>query len=82
MEQRITRAKSRVGQARRALRDTGSARAASALAAVAAIIYLIFNEGYSATGGEAHIRAPLCEEAIRLAACCCACFRPSPRSWA
>jgi RNA polymerase sigma-70 factor (ECF subfamily) len=29
--------------------------------------YLIFNEGYSATGGEAPVRAPLCEEAIRLA---------------
>jgi RNA polymerase sigma-70 factor, ECF subfamily len=31
------------------------------------VIYLIFNEGYSASGGEAHVRAPLCEEAIRLA---------------
>jgi RNA polymerase sigma-70 factor (ECF subfamily) len=31
------------------------------------MIYLIFNEGYSASGGEAHIRLPLCQEAIRLA---------------
>jgi RNA polymerase sigma-70 factor (ECF subfamily) len=31
------------------------------------MIYLLFNEGYSASGGEAHIRLPLCEEAIRLA---------------
>src|ERR671927_495032 len=31
------------------------------------MIYLVLNEGYSATGGDAHIRAPLCEEAIRLA---------------
>jgi RNA polymerase sigma-70 factor (ECF subfamily) len=31
------------------------------------MIYLLFNEGYSASGGEAHIRVPLCEEAIRLA---------------
>ncbi|MGB7042866.1 MAG: DUF6596 domain-containing protein, partial [Xanthobacteraceae bacterium] len=30
-------------------------------------IYLLFNEGYSASGGEAHMRVPLCEEAIRLA---------------
>ncbi len=37
------------------------------LGAVAAMIYLLFNEGYSASGGAAHIRAPLCEEAIRLA---------------
>jgi RNA polymerase sigma-70 factor (ECF subfamily) len=37
------------------------------LAAVAAMLYLVFNEGYSAFGGDAAARAPLCEEAIRLA---------------
>src|SRR4029450_1801383 len=31
------------------------------------MIYLLFNEGYSASGGEMHVRVPLCEEAIRLA---------------
>jgi RNA polymerase sigma-70 factor, ECF subfamily len=30
------------------------------------MIYLLFNEGYAASGGEAHVRIPLCEEAIRL----------------
>ena len=40
---------------------------AERLAAVAAMIYLVFNEGYSASGGERRRRAPLCEEAIRLA---------------
>jgi RNA polymerase sigma-70 factor (ECF subfamily) len=30
------------------------------------VIYLMFNEGYSATSGDALIRAPLCDEAIRL----------------
>ena len=30
------------------------------------MLYLLFNEGYSASGGDAHIRIPLCEEAIRL----------------
>ncbi|WP_199698855.1 DUF6596 domain-containing protein [Oleomonas cavernae] len=34
---------------------------------VAAMIYLVFNEGYSATGAEADHRRPLCDEAIRLA---------------
>jgi RNA polymerase sigma-70 factor (ECF subfamily) len=37
------------------------------LAAVATMIYLIFNEGYSANGGQAGVRAPLCDEAVRLA---------------
>ena len=31
------------------------------------MIYLVFNEGYSASGGTVHVRTPLCEEAIRLA---------------
>jgi RNA polymerase sigma-70 factor, ECF subfamily len=31
------------------------------------MIYLLFNEGYSASGGTVHVRVPLCEEAIRLA---------------
>src|SRR5207245_11028302 len=45
----------------------GAVARAERLGAVAAMVYLIFNDGYSATGGEAHIRLPLCEEAIRLA---------------
>ncbi len=40
---------------------------AERLAAVAAMVYLVFNEGYSSRSGEAELRAPLCEEAIRLA---------------
>jgi RNA polymerase sigma-70 factor (ECF subfamily) len=66
MEQRITRAKRRVGQSQVPFEAPGAPERAQRLAAVAAMIYLIFNEGYSATGGEAHVRAPLCEEAIRL----------------
>ena len=67
MEQRITRAKSRVAAAEVPFETPGAPERAPRLAAVAAVIYLMFNEGYSATGGEAQIRAPLCEEAIRLA---------------
>jgi RNA polymerase sigma-70 factor (ECF subfamily) len=45
----------------------GAVERAERLAAVAAMIYLLFNEGYSASGGSVHVRTPLCEEAIRLA---------------
>ncbi|MGB6963741.1 MAG: RNA polymerase sigma factor, partial [Xanthobacteraceae bacterium] len=67
MEQRITRAKSRVAQAGVPFGAPGAVERAERLGAVAAMIYLLFNEGYSASGGEAHMRVPLCEEAIRLA---------------
>ena len=67
MEQRITRAKRRVAEARVPYEAPGAPERAERLAAVAAVIYLIFNEGYAASGGDTHVRAPLCEEAIRLA---------------
>jgi RNA polymerase sigma-70 factor, ECF subfamily len=67
MEQRITRAKRRVAGARGPFETPGAVARAERLGAVAAMIYLLFNEGYSASGGDAHIRVPLCEEAIRLA---------------
>jgi RNA polymerase sigma-70 factor (ECF subfamily) len=67
MEQRITRAKRRVAVARVPFESPGAIERAERLGAVAAMIYLLFNEGYAASGGDAHIRVPLCEEAIRLA---------------
>jgi RNA polymerase sigma-70 factor (ECF subfamily) len=67
MEQRITRAKARIAQADVPFEAPGAVERAERLGVVAAMIYLIFNEGYSASAGEAPLRAPLCEEAIRLA---------------
>jgi RNA polymerase sigma-70 factor (ECF subfamily) len=67
MEQRITRAKARVGRADVPFAAPGAAERAERVGCVAAMIYLLFNEGYSASGGNAHVRIPLCEEAIRLA---------------
>jgi RNA polymerase sigma-70 factor (ECF subfamily) len=67
MEQRITRAKSRVAAAAVPFEPPGAPERAERLGAVATVLYLMFNEGYSATGGTAHVRATLCEEAIRLA---------------
>jgi RNA polymerase sigma-70 factor (ECF subfamily) len=67
MEQRITRAKRRIGEAGIPFHTPGHLERSQRLAAVAAMIYLVFNEGYSASGGDTSMRAPLCEEAIRLA---------------
>jgi RNA polymerase sigma-70 factor, ECF subfamily len=67
MEQRITRAKRAVGAADVPFETPGAEARSDRLAAVAAMIYLLFNEGYSASGGTAHVRTSLCEEAIRLA---------------
>jgi RNA polymerase sigma-70 factor (ECF subfamily) len=67
MEQRITRAKSRVAAEELPFETPGAAERAERLGALAAVLYLLFNEGYSATGGSAHLRVPLCDEAVRLA---------------
>jgi RNA polymerase sigma-70 factor, ECF subfamily len=66
MEQRITRAKARVAQASVPFETPGAVERSERLTAVAAMIYLIFNEGYSASGETADLRMPLSEEAIRL----------------
>ena len=67
MEQRITRAKRAVGAAAVPFDTPGAVERAERVGAVAAMIYLLFNEGYSASGGHEHVRAALCDEAIRLA---------------
>ncbi len=67
MEQRITRAKGRIAASPVSFEAPDPAERAARLNTVAAMIYLVFNEGYAATGGDAHLRAPLAAEAIRLA---------------
>ena len=78
MEQRITRAKSRVAAAGVPFETPGAVERSERLAAVAAMIYLIFNEGYSASGDASEIRKPLCEEAIRLARLLLRLFQSEP----
>ena len=78
MEQRITRAKARVAEANVPFETPGAVERSERLASVAAMIYLIFNEGYSASGDAAEIRAPLCEEAIRLARLLLRLFQSEP----
>ena len=78
MEQRITRAKARVADADVPFETPGATERAERLTAVAAMIYLIFNEGYSASGDAAETRKPLCEEAIRLARLLLRLFQGEP----
>lgn len=67
MEQRITRAKKKLQAARLAYEVPDATGRAERLSAVANAIYLVFNEGYSASQGSELIRETLCEEAVRLA---------------
>ncbi|MGQ3028337.1 MAG: RNA polymerase sigma factor [Ferrovibrionaceae bacterium] len=79
MEQRITRAKARIAKAGIAFATPGAVDRAERLAAVAAMIYLVFNEGYSAGGGAADDdRGALCDEAIRLARLLLRLFQGEP----
>ena len=64
--QRIVRAKRTLSEARVPFEVPRGAELAERLASVLAVIYLIFNEGYTATAGDAWMRPELCEEALRL----------------
>jgi RNA polymerase sigma factor (sigma-70 family) len=64
--QRIVRAKRTLSEAHVPFEVPGRDELADRLSAVLEVIYLVFNEGYTATAGEHWIRPPLCREALRL----------------
>ncbi len=64
--QRIVRAKRTLADARVPFEIPRKADLAARLASVLEVIYLVFNEGYSATAGDDWMRPALCEDALRL----------------
>ena len=64
--QRIVRAKRTIAEARVPYEVPRGADRAARISSVLAVIYLIFNEGYSATAGDDWMRPALCEDALRL----------------
>lgn len=66
MAQRIVRAKAKIRDAGIAYRTPDEEELPARLRGVLAVVYLIFNEGYLATGGDQAIRGELCDEGIRL----------------
>jgi RNA polymerase sigma-70 factor (ECF subfamily) len=67
LAQRLVRAKRKIRAARIPYEVPPSESLAERLDGVLAVVYLIFNEGYSANSGQALVRADLCNEALRLA---------------
>jgi len=64
--QRIVRAKRTLAKERVPFEVPRGAELAARLSSVLEVVYLIFNEGYSATAGDDWMRPTLCEEALRL----------------
>jgi RNA polymerase sigma-70 factor (ECF subfamily) len=78
MAQRLVRVKRKIRDTRIPYRVPPAHMMPERLDAVLAVLYLIFNEGYSASGGDGLIRKELCAEAIRLARVLCELMPDEP----
>jgi len=80
LAQRLVRAKRKIKEAQIPYEVPAAPALPERLAAVQAVVYLVFNEGYTATAGDSLIRRELCAEAIRLARTLCELMPREPES--
>jgi RNA polymerase sigma factor (sigma-70 family) len=81
LAQRIVRAKRTLAEAGVPFELPPAAERRERLASVFAVIYLVFNEGYAASGGEDWVRHDLCAEALRLARVLTGLVPDEPEAW-
>ena len=79
--QRVVRAKRTLAEARVPFEVPEKTELTVRLSSVLEVIYLVFNEGYAATGGDAWIRPELCEEALRLGRVLAGLLPKEPEVW-
>lgn len=80
LAQRLVRAKRKISDAHIPYEIPPRPQLAERLGSVQAVIYLVFNEGYSATAGDSLIRRELCAEAIRLGRTLCELLPDEPEN--
>ena len=80
MRQRLARAKAKIRAAGIPFRVPPDEALPERLDAALDVVYLVFNEGYAASAGDAHVRRSLCAEAIRLAAIVAALMPDEPEA--